>query len=261
MTAHADPAALAELVAMSRWVGEPDRDLVILAEGNTSLKVGDGMLVKASGASLETATPEDFVELDRGAVERLVVAGTADDEGVREALAAATTWGTRRPSVEALLHVVCQRFAEVRAVIHCHPVPVNSLLCSTRAEELVRGSYFPDQIVSLGDHALLIPYIDPGLPLAHAAVGLLDAHVAEYGAPPKVIYLANHGMFALGSSVAEAQQITSMAVKTARILLGALAVGDPVALSDANRERIHTRPDELFRRAALTAAPLDLPLD
>ncbi len=78
-----------------------------------------------------------------------------------------------------------------------------------------------------------------------------------YGAPPKVIYLANHGMFALGGSVAEAQQITSMAVKTARIVLGALSVGEPVALSTENRARIHTRPDELFRRAALTAPQQD----
>jgi rhamnose utilization protein RhaD (predicted bifunctional aldolase and dehydrogenase) len=253
MTGYHEPAALAALVEMSRWVGDPTRDLVILAEGNTSIKVGGGLLVKASGAALETAAPEDFVEIDRAAIENLVDAGTADDEGVRGALVAATTWGTRRPSVEALLHVVCQRFAEVRAVIHSHPVAVNSLLCSTRAEELVRASYFPDQIVSLGDHALLIPYIDPGLPLAHAAVGLLDEHVRGHGAPPKVIYLANHGMFALGGSVAEAQQITAMAVKTARIVLGALSVGEPVALSAEHRDRIHTRPDELFRRAALSA--------
>jgi rhamnose utilization protein RhaD (predicted bifunctional aldolase and dehydrogenase) len=257
MTDYRDPAALDAIIAMSRWVGEPARDLVILAEGNTSLKVGDGLLVKASGASLETATEGDFVELDRAAIETLVAAGTADDDGVRAAMTAATRWGTRRPSVEALLHVVCQRFAEVRAVIHAHPVPVNALLCSSRAEELVRASYFPDQIVTLGDHALLIPYIDPGLPLAHAALGLVDEHVREHGAPPKVIYLANHGMFALGGSIAEAQQITAMAVKTARIVLGALSVGEPVALSAEHRDRIHTRPDELFRRTALTTAPLD----
>jgi rhamnose utilization protein RhaD (predicted bifunctional aldolase and dehydrogenase) len=257
VTDYHDPPALDAIIAMSRWVGEPARDLVILAEGNTSLKVGVGLLVKASGAALETATGDDFVELERAAIERLVVAGTADDDGVRDAMTAATRWGSRRPSVEALLHVVCQRFADVRAVIHCHPVAVNSLLCSSRAGELVRGSYFPDQIVSLGDHALLIPYIDPGLPLAHAAIGLLDEHVDAYGAPPKVIYLANHGMFALGSSIAEAKQITEMAVKTARIVLGALSVGDPVTLSDENRARIDTRPDELFRRSALTAPPLD----
>jgi rhamnose utilization protein RhaD (predicted bifunctional aldolase and dehydrogenase) len=257
MTGYRDDRALADLVEVSRWVGEPSRDLVILAEGNTSLKVGDRMLVKASGASLETVTAEDFVELDRSALERLVEAGTADDEGVRQALVAATTWGARRPSVEALLHVVCQRFVGVHAVIHSHPVAVNALLCSTRAEELIRGSYFPDQIVTLGDHALLLPYIDPGLPLAHAAVGLLDEHAQRHGAPPKVVYLANHGMFALGAGIAEAQQITAMAVKTARIVLGALSVGAPVALSTENRERIHTRPDEAFRRAALTNRPHD----
>ncbi len=42
---------------MTRWLGEPTRELAILAEGNTSLATGPGrMLVNASGSSLATAT-------------------------------------------------------------------------------------------------------------------------------------------------------------------------------------------------------------
>lgn len=245
--------ALARIIEMSLWVGDPRRDLVILAEGNTSLKVGDGLLVKASGTSLEAAEAASFVEVERAPLVRMVEAGVATDDEVARAFKDATRWGTKRPSVETLLHIVCQEYAQVQAVIHTHPTAVNSLLCSSRAAELTRASYFPDQIVSLGHNPLLVEYIDPGLPLAHHARALLSDHVEATGAVPKVIYLANHGMFALGGSIAEAQQITQMAVKTALVVLGALSVGGAVALSDENARRIHTRPDEIFRRAALGA--------
>lgn len=253
MTDMTGSEALASIIEMSLWVGDPQRDLVILAEGNTSIKVGDGLLVKASGTSLETAEAASFVEVEREPLVRMIEAGTATDQEVSDGLKNATRWGTKKPSVETLLHIVCQEYDQVQAVIHTHPTPVNSMLCSTRAAELVRASYFPDQIVSLGHNPMLIEYIDPGLPLAHSARSLVRDHAEETGGVPKVIYLANHGMFALGGTVAEAKQITQMAVKSARVLLGALSVGDAVALSEENAKRIHTRPDEIFRRAALKA--------
>ena len=251
MTSYPDPGVLNDLIELSRWVGEPSRDLVLLAEGNTSIKVGGGLLVKASGASLENAEESDFVDVERAPLERMIEAGTANDAEIAETMRTATRWGERRPSVETLLHVVCQQYETVSTVIHTHPVVVNSLLCSSRADHLVRGSYFPDQIVTLGRHNLLIPYVDPGLKLAHVALGMVRDHFTEHEAVPKVIYLANHGMFALGGSTAEAKQITLMAVKTARVVLGALSAGDPVLLSEQNVDRIHTRPDEIFRRALL----------
>jgi hypothetical protein len=43
-----------------------------------------------------------------------------------------------------------------------------------------------------------------------------------------------------------------MAVKSARVLLGALAAGSPAFLEAASAERIDTRPDEALRRRLLT---------
>jgi rhamnose utilization protein RhaD (predicted bifunctional aldolase and dehydrogenase) len=251
MSSYHAPQSLDAIVELSLWSADPSRDLVILAEGNSSIKVGGRMLVKGSGAEMSQATPSDFVEVDRRPLGELIRRGVASDDQVAAELVEARTWGTRRPSVEALLHVVCQSFDSVNAVLHTHPTPVNALLCSSSAHYLVDGSYFPDQIVSLGHNPLLIPYIDPGLPLAHAAQTLLAEHTASTGAVPKVIYLRNHGMFALGASVREAQQITEMAVKTARVILGAASVGTPEALSAEHARRIHTRPDELLRRNEL----------
>ena len=244
------PPALTEIIELSRWAGHPQNDLAILAEGNSSLKDGDRLLVKASGAFLADATDSSFVEVRRDVLENFIDSGAASDDDVANTLRAAMTWGGGHPSVETLLHIVCQRYSTVSAVLHTHPTPVNALLCSTAAGSLL-GSYFPDQIVSLGPHPLLLPYVDPGLTLARYAQKSLSEHVERHGEPPKVIYLRNHGMFALGSSPAEARQITAMAVKTARILLAAGAVGSAVPMPADDVERIHTRPDELRRRAAL----------
>ncbi|MCS5720071.1 FGGY-family carbohydrate kinase [Herbiconiux sp. CPCC 205763] len=265
---QAPQAALASLVDLSRQLGRPDRRWAVLAEGNTSVALGDGrMLVKASGASMAIAEASDFVEMDGVEVLRLVdaPAGGAsssaahDDDAVR-ALFAVAARGARRPSVEALLHAVCLDIPGVEAVGHTHPVSVNALLCSPRASLLVEGSLFPDQIVVLGTDPLLVPYVDPGLTLARVVRRTLHDRIAETGAAPKVLYLQNHGMFALGADTAEVLRITEMAVKVADVILGSLAAGGPTFLDAADVARIDTRPDELLRRAALRrAATPDLP--
>ncbi|GLK19130.1 class II aldolase/adducin family protein [Herbiconiux flava] len=261
---HDDAAARAALVELSRELGRPDRAWAVLAEGNTSVALGDGrMLVKASGASMAIAVPGDFVAVGLPEVLALVdesadvdpSAGPSedDDEAVRALFEAAAEQGGRRPSVEALLHAVCLALPGVEAVGHTHPVPVNALLCSPRASLLVEGALFPDQIVVLGTDPLLVPYVDPGLPLARVVRRMLGERLAATGSVPKVIYLGNHGMFALGASPAEVLRITEMAVKVAQVILGSLAAGGPVFLSVEHVARIDTRPDELLRRAALAA--------
>ena len=113
---------------------------------------------------------------------------------------------------------------------------------------------FPDQIVVLGRRPLFVPYVDPGLALARRVRDDLKLHVARHGEPPKVIYLGNHGLFALGLTPEHVLQITAMAVKASRVLAGALAVGGVSALAEAEADRIDARPDEHYRRAALARA-------
>jgi ribulose-5-phosphate 4-epimerase/fuculose-1-phosphate aldolase len=67
---------------------------------------------------------------------------------------------------------------------------------------------------------------------------------------PKVILMQNHGLIALGRTAQEVEDITGMAVKAARVLLGTYALGGPHFLTAESVARIHTRPDEAYRRQA-----------
>src|SRR5579862_8369230 len=54
-------AILEELIALSRWLGDPAHDLAILGEGNSSALLDDQtFLVKASGRELRTADENSF---------------------------------------------------------------------------------------------------------------------------------------------------------------------------------------------------------
>lgn len=250
-----------DLVALSRTLGEPARHLAILAEGNTSVRLdGTGrsgrMLVKASGAWMARLTPQDLVELHLAPLLTLLDTDDAGDDDVSRTFTAASVGRdapSKRPSVEALLHAVCLTETPARVVAHTHPVAVNGLLCSTSAELLGSGALFPDQIVVLGRHVPVVPYVDPGLPLARHVRGLLRDFQTRHGRPPRALFLRNHGMFALAASSDEALQITEMAVKVALVLQAALASGGVVFLTDDQADRIDSRPDEHHRRRALAA--------
>jgi ribulose-5-phosphate 4-epimerase/fuculose-1-phosphate aldolase len=86
------------------------------------------------------------------------------------------------------------------------------------------------------------------VPLARAVREAIDQHLAEYRQAPKVVLMQNHGMIALGRTAAEVESITAMYVKASRVILGTCALGGPHFLSAEAVARIHTRPDETYRR-------------
>lgn len=245
---------LHELVAMSLEIGWPERDLVILGEGNTSADVGDGSFwVKASGTQLATATEGSFVRLYTDPVCAIADRPACSDADFKMLLDAARvdTTDSRRPSVETVLHALALKEMGVRFIAHTHPVAVNAVLCSVQAEEAIAGRLFPDEIVVCGPAPAFVPYTDPGFELAVTVRRVMHDYADEYGMPPKVVLMQNHGLIALGASAGEVDNITSMYVKTCRVLLGTYALGGPHFVTQANVDRIHTRPDELYRRSAL----------
>src|SRR5829696_9100701 len=166
---HVSSGTLTELVELSKALGNPGRDLVVLGEGNTSTLVdGERFVVKASGTSLAGAAPESFVELRLHTTLGLLDFDPPTDEELSEGLMAARTGEGPRPSIEAVMHALGLTQGGAQFVGHTHPTAVNAIRCSDRAEALVAGAIFPDQVVVCGREALLIRYADPGLPLAHA---------------------------------------------------------------------------------------------
>jgi rhamnose utilization protein RhaD (predicted bifunctional aldolase and dehydrogenase) len=244
---------LDQLLTMSRHLGDPALDCAILGEGNTSARAdAETFWVKASGVEMRTIEPGGFVRVRFDRVLALLESDNLDDAGVKAGLEAARADPAvaARPSVETVLHALALQMDGVHFVGHTHPTAVNAVLCSQQAEEAIAGRLFPDEIVYCGAAPVFIPYTDPGVPLARRVRDSLARFLDERGEIPKVILMQNHGLIALGKTALEVEQTTAMYVKAARVLLGTYALGGPHFLSPADVARIHTRPDELYRRKA-----------
>jgi rhamnose utilization protein RhaD (predicted bifunctional aldolase and dehydrogenase) len=256
-------ATLRELVELSNHLGRPELDWAILGEGNTSARADAGSFwIKASGACLATAADHDFVRVDAAPILAALDGGDLDDAGVRQLLQASRQGSApdRLPSVETFMHAACLELDGVQVVGHTHPTAVNMVTCSRAFPEALEGRLFPDQVVVCGSAPVTIPYVDPGLPLAREIRRRLVDHIDTYGERPRVIYLQNHGLVALGATARQVRDITAMAVKAARILVGTHALGGPEFMPPADVRRIQDRPDEHHRRRVLgqhdeTASP------
>jgi rhamnose utilization protein RhaD (predicted bifunctional aldolase and dehydrogenase) len=249
------PDVLSDLVSLSNKLGEPAFDAVILGEGNTSAKVdGETFHVKGSGCQLQTMTAADFVHLrfadllpllERSSVSEAELSAAYEQSKVDKSQ-------KRRPSVEALFHALCLQLPGVNFVAHSHATAVNGLTCGKQWSESLRGRMFPDEAVVMGPDSVFVPYVDPGVILAKAIRDGIEKYRAEWNAVPKVVYMQNHGVIALGANATEALNITAMAIKAARIRATALAAGGGIATLDrATVLHLLGRPDEKYRQQAL----------
>lgn len=239
---------LDSLITMSRTLGQPEREYIIIGEGNTSCRIDDGTFwVKASGHGMADIDADGFVAVRFAPILAILEAAPADLAGAMMA-AKVDKASAARPSVEVTFHAMLLAECDVPYVGHTHPVAVNRILCSSRAEEFATHRMFPDEVVLCGPESVFVPYVDPGLPLALAIREQVRAYIQRNNEPPKVILLANHGLIVLGQTPTEILNITAMCVKAAKIFAGACAVGDPVFMSDADIHHIYKRPDEIYRR-------------
>jgi rhamnose utilization protein RhaD (predicted bifunctional aldolase and dehydrogenase) len=229
---------------------------VILGEGNTSARAdANTFWVKASGTELRTIDATGFVRVSFERVLAMLGDPTLDDEGVEQGLYAARVDSAPgegvRPSVETVLHALCLSLEGVNFVGHTHPTAINALTCSVDFETAVSGRLFPDEIVICGPAPVVVLYTDPGVPLARLVRRLINHYIDEHYEVPKVILMQNHGLIVLGRTAQQVENITAMAVKAARVLLGTYALGGPRFMTPQAVERIHTRPDEAYRRKLL----------
>jgi rhamnose utilization protein RhaD (predicted bifunctional aldolase and dehydrogenase)/NAD(P)-dependent dehydrogenase (short-subunit alcohol dehydrogenase family) len=184
-----------DLVEISQFYGS-NKAMVIAGGGNTSFKTEDNLWVKASGFALATITEEGFAVMDRKKLAKISENEYSTDSFERESqikddLADATITKDKRPSVETSFHDAIN----YKFVIHLHPTLVNGIMCSNKAEELVKPVF--------GEEAVYIPYIDPGYILFKAVEAKIIEFRAAKGYDPKVILLQNHGIFVSADTTQE----------------------------------------------------------
>lgn len=239
-----------ELVAMTRQLGQPALNLVIVGEGNTSARVDPHTFwIKASGRGMYEIPEDGFVEISFEGILDLLDSNL-DGTALQDAMMAARVdrESGPRPSVEVTFHALLLHGCDVNFVGHTHALAVNQLLCSTRAEQFAKNRLFPDEAVLCGPESVFVPYVDPGLPLARAIREQVKRYMDKYEEAPKVILLQNHGLIVLGQTPTEILNVTAMCVKAAGIFAGAYAVGAPVFMSREDVMHIYRRPDEIYRR-------------
>lgn len=169
------------------------------ASGNIGLRVTDGLLLTPSGLPYDEMTPGDIVFMKRD--------GTAPP-------------GQREPSSEWRLHrAILSARPEVGAVVHTHAMFATTLACLHR--EIPAFHYMV--AMAGGDSIRCAPYATFGSQeLADHAVRALDGR--------KACLLANHGMIAIGETLAQALALAAEVETLAAQYWRALQIGEPVIL-------------------------------
>ncbi len=220
------------LVTLSRHYGKDPR-FVIAGGGNTSVKVGDRLFVKASGIALANADADGFVEMYRDPLDEL--ADTLDlgeeekarEERFKQAVLAARVEPEKgqRPSVECLLH----NLLPSAFVVHTHCTVINTITCALDGEALTREVF--------GDDVIWVPYVTPGFVLSKTLYDALQAFTERTGRRyPDAVMMGNHGLIICGETPEEIAKWTEKVCAKALEHVGPLAADAYGALSsiDAN---------------------------
>ena len=201
--------------------------------GNTSVKVGETLLVKGSGTDLGTIGPEGFTRLDLARLGALRQAETMSDAEMMRFMAGCMLAEGPAPSVETPLHSLLPH----RVIAHTHDVATMSLtnVPEATAERLVRELFEGDIVY--------VPYVRPGFPLARAVSGMADR------IPPEAVglALAHLGLVVWGDDAEECRQRLVRLVGRIDEYLEAARRGRRAA----GRAGAALDPEERRRRAAL----------
>ncbi|MBB6465656.1 rhamnose utilization protein RhaD (predicted bifunctional aldolase and dehydrogenase) [Aminobacter lissarensis] len=182
-------AELEQLKAVSARIGG-DPLLTQGAGGNTSLKVGGTLWIKASGTWLAHALERDImVPVEMAPLIAAVEAIDPAAEQAHQFIVSALNSSGLRPSIETTVHALMPQ----RVVLHVHCV--DTIAHAVRSDCVEQVGPRLD-----GLNWAYVPYARPGLPLALA--------ISEHrGQRPDVLILANHGLVVAADTVAGAEAL------------------------------------------------------
>jgi L-fuculose-phosphate aldolase len=177
--------------------------------GNISVRHGDAMLITPSATPYDVMQPADIalMPLDR-------------DYGSWE--------GPRKPSVEWRFHLdILKSRGDVASVVHAHATYATVLAIARRPIPACHYmvAAFGGTDVKVSDYATF-----GTAELSAAALRALEGRTA--------CLLANHGMIALGTSLAKAMWTAVELETIARQYVLSLTIGGPVLLSDADIDAV-----------------------
>jgi rhamnose utilization protein RhaD (predicted bifunctional aldolase and dehydrogenase) len=214
---------LAPLIELSSRIGR-DLDLVQAGGGNTSVKHGGTLWVKASGKWLAHAAQDEmFVPAPIPDIMRYLEQGCDYTVEQRRPSGAAL-----RPSVETAMHAVLPH----RVVIHVHSV--RTIAWSVRINP---ESAFTETLD--GIRWEWIPYIHPGWPLARNILDRLSSR-------PDVLILGNHGLVVGGDDCDSAEWLLREVEQRLDIKVSAASEPDSaglVRLAEGTEWRIADNPE------------------
>ncbi|QND56994.1 class II aldolase/adducin family protein [Mesorhizobium huakuii] len=224
MATQADAQELAALRALSASIGLNPL-MTQAAGGNTSLKAGDTLWIKASGTWLKDALSDDIMVPVAMAplLEAVEERDPAADKPQAFAIDELNPRGLR-PSIETTVHALMPQ----RVVLHVHCVDTISLAVQADGEAEVTRRL-------AGIEWAYVPYFRPGLPLARGIAEKLRPGV-------DVLILGNHGLVVAAETVAEAERllhrVRSLLARPAR----ATAAPDIAALTALASDSVYRLP-------------------
>ena len=198
--------AISDLIEISQYAGTRV-DYTQGGGGNTSVKDGDVMYIKASGFKLKdidevTAyVPMDLKKI-KGFFESVDLNDGRDYDALNKQVTAEATLkfeglAALRPSVEVGFHSVLKKY-----VIHTHSVYANLLTCAVKGKELAAEIF-----ANVDFGFLFMPYIDPGFTLSVKMNDAVNEYQAATGKYPEVIFMQNHGLVVSGDEIARVKEV------------------------------------------------------
>lgn len=180
--------ALKALIKMSKYAGQRF-DLVQAGGGNTSVKFGNKMYIKASGYLLSELTEDTgYTVVKTDEVVSILNNNeilTVSDKKKKEANASkklqlAKVSDGPRPSIETYLHALLYKYT-----LHVHSISVNMFTSHKN---------WLSKTQELDDKALCVKYETPGIELALELKKQMEHYQKTFGHLPHVIFLQNHGL-------------------------------------------------------------------
>ncbi|MGK9169905.1 class II aldolase/adducin family protein [Inquilinus limosus] len=231
-----DPEFRALRALSARLGRDPDR--VQAAGGNTSLKRGRVMWIKASGTWLARAEEEEIlVPVQLHPLLRAMHEGDPAAETARDFVVAEHNPRGLRPSIETTVHAVLP----FTVVLHVHCVSTIALAIRTDAE--ARLAERLDGL--LGVDWIFVPYCKPGLTLSQAILARLKPST-------NVVVLGNHGLVVAADGVAAAGKLLDRVCAALALPRRPCPAAQPDALAEFVRGTPYRLPQDPVAHDAAT---------